>query len=430
MINEKTFFIKTYGCTSNKSDSEIMIALLEKNGYRRTKLNEARYLILNTCGVKQQTEEKIISALKKFSSLNSRIIIAGCLPRINIERIKKVIPSFSAIIDTRSIHRIVEVIKKIEEGKNNLIFFSDEPPIKPSMPKSLTNPIIGIIQISEGCNLGCSYCCTRFGRGRLYCYPKDEIIKEAKRLLSMGCKEIYLTSQDTGAYKYEDFTLVELINEISKIEGKFFVRVGMMNPVHAKRILDELVSSYQNKKIFKFLHLPLESGSDNILLKMKRGYKANDFISIVERFREKIPEITISTDVIVGFPGETEDDFSSTIKILEKIMPDIVNISKFGPRPGTEASRMKQLERKTINKRSSLLSEIVRKICLEKNEKWIGWEGNIIVDEKGKNQSWIGRNFAYKQVVINCNKNIFGKFVDVKIIGAAPTHLIGEIVKI
>lgn len=404
-----------------------MIGLLEDAGYSLTDLEKAEYVLVNTCGVKQPTEDRVISTLKRISSLNKKLIIAGCLPRINFERIVKTIPDFSAMLDPRSIHLIVEVVKRIDEGHTKLLVFSDEPAIKPSLPKHLLNPVIGIIQIAEGCSMACTYCCTRFARGATYCYPDDDIVNEANRLIKKGCKEIWITSQDNSAYNFKGVRLPDLLRKICKIEGEFFVRVGMMNPFHTKKMLKDLIESYLNGKVYKFLHLPLQSASIKILELMKRAYLPKDVIEIIESFSPSLPYLTLSTDVIVGFPNEDDEDFEDTIRFIRKIKPDIVNISKFGARPKTEASKLKQLPRDIIEKRCKELAQIVKEISYQKNLKWINWVGRCLIDEKGKKDTWIARNFTYKPVVVKSDQNLLGKFVDVEIVDVRSNYLIGKL---
>ena len=423
----KSFFVKSFGCSANRSDTEIMIGLLEDAGYSLTDLEKAEYVLVNTCGVKQPTEDRVISTLKRISSLNKKLIIAGCLPRINFERIVKTIPDFSAMLDPRSIHLIVEVVKRIDEGHTKLLVFSDEPAIKPSLPKHLLNPVIGIIQIAEGCSMACTYCCTRFARGATYCYPDDDIVNEANRLIKKGCKEIWITSQDNSAYNFKGVRLPDLLRKICKIEGEFFVRVGMMNPFHTKKMLKDLIESYLNGKVYKFLHLPLQSASIKILELMKRAYLPKDVIEIIESFSPSLPYLTLSTDVIVGFPNEDDEDFEDTIRFIRKIKPDIVNISKFGARPKTEASKLKQLPRDIIEKRCKELAQIVKEISYQKNLKWINWVGRCLIDEKGKKDTWIARNFTYKPVVVKSDQNLLGKFVDVEIVDVRSNYLIGKL---
>ena len=425
----RKFFIKTFGCSANKSDTEAMIGLLEDAGYSLTNLKEADYVLINTCGVKQPTEDRVISTLKQISSLNKKLIVAGCLPRINFERIRKTIPNFSAMLDPRSIHLIVEVIRRINEGQDKLLIFSDEPSIKPSLPKHPLNPVTGIIQIAEGCSMACTYCCTRFARGSTYCYPDYEIVNEAHLLIEKGCKEIWITSQDNSVYNFKGTRLPNLLKKVCKIEREFFVRVGMMNPFLTRMILKDLIESYLDEKIYKFLHLPLQSASMRILELMRRGYSPKHVVEIIDLFLASFPSLTLSTDVIVGFPTEDDGDFEDTISFIQKIKPDIVNISKFGARPKTEASRFKQLPHDIVNKRCKELVQIVKEISYEKNLNWLDWAGRCLINEKGKKEgSWIGRNFAYRPIVVKSDQNLLGRFVNVEIIEAKSNYLIGRLV--
>jgi MiaB-like tRNA modifying enzyme len=260
----------------------------------------------------------------------------------------------------------------------------------------------------------------------LFSYPVEKIVEDVRNTIRQRCKEIWLTSLDCGCYGF-DFgaNLVELLNEVCKIEGKFFVRVGMANPLHVRKILDGLIEVYKNEKIFKFLHLPIQSGSDRILELMGRGYTAKNFVEIVEKFRKEFPKLTLATDIIVGFPSENEEDFRSSMEIIEKIRPDVVNVSKFGAMPKTEAAKMKQLDRKIVNERSKILSELVKKITFEKNKAWIGWKGEVLIDEK-ITDGFVGRNFAYKPIVIKTKENLFGKFVNVEVVNATQNSLIAK----
>jgi len=201
----------------------------------------------------------------------------------------------------------------------------------------------------------------------------------------------------------------------------------MLNPRHVIPILSKLIKSYKSDNVFKFLHLPVQTGSDRILKKMNRGYKAEDFVEIVERFRRLIPDITVWTDIITGFPEETENDFELSVKIVEMTRPDFVNISKFSSHHNTPASKLKQVSSELKKERSRLLTDMTKKISKEKNEKWIGWKGTVLIDEfNRKRQNWIGRNFAYKPVAVLTKERLrLGQFVDVEIIDAKPSCLIG-----
>lgn len=197
----------------------------------------------------------------------------------------------------------------------------------------------------------------------------------------------------------------------------------MMNLTHIKHMLDDLIDLYKSGKIFKFLHLPVQSGSNRILKRMNRGYSIRDFKNIVKKFKEEFSFLTLSTDVIVGFPSEKNNDFQKTVDLIKKIKPDIINISKFGSRPGTKAAKMEQLPRRTINDRTKKLVNLVEKIKLNNNQKWLNWEGEVLIDEVGKKGGVIGRNFAYKPVL---TEGGLGTFREVKIKSVRPTYLIGN----
>jgi len=421
----KKVFLESYGCSANLSDSEAMAGLLKEKGFEivnSSKNSDAN--IINTCIVKTPTEQRMIFRIKELTKLKKPLIVAGCMPKTSQRVIEKLNPDAS-MIGPDSIEGIVSVLLNTLEGKK-ILFLKDLREPKICLPKIRSNPIIDITPIAIGCLGSCAYCSVKFAKGRLFSYPKEKILEEVGAAVKTGCKEIWITSQDNSCYgKDIGSSLPELLNEICKIDEEFFVRVGMMNPMHAKEVLDELIEVYKNEKIFKFLHLPVQSGSNKILEKMKRGYNIENFIEIVQKFRKEIPGLTLSTDVIVGFSGESEEDFNQTISLIEKIKPDIVNISKFGARPKTEAAKLNQLDVKTVNERSSILHNLVKKITLENNRRWIGWKGKALVDEK-TNTGFIARNFAYKPTVIKTKENIFGKMVEVEVEDATANCLIAN----
>jgi MiaB-like tRNA modifying enzyme len=419
-------FASVFGCPSNVADYEIALGLLKNAGFEIVKSpEEADLNIIFTCVVKEQTFQKMVFKIKEFTKLKKPLIVTGCMAKSDSKLIEKINPKAS-ILTPDNIEKIVEAINIAMKGKKVLFLENVNKP-KLNLPRCRRNPLIGIVQISKGCLLNCSYCYEPY-RGKFFSYPLNEIVEEVRRTVKNGCKEVWITSLDNGCYGFDiGLDLADLLNEICKIDEKFFVRVGMMNPLHIKKFLNKLIEAYQNEKIFKFIHIPVQSGSNKILKLMRRGYKASDFIQIVKKFREKIPLITISTDIIVGFPHENERDFKSTIQLIEKTKPDMVNISKFGARFGTEAAKMEQLDRKVVNERSSFLTNLVKKISLENNSKWIDWEGEIFVDEIGKTNTLIGRNFAYKPVVIK-ERGSLGKFMNVEIFDANPSCLFGKII--
>ncbi len=406
-------YIETYGCAANRNDSEIMAGLLMERGHEMTSdPSTAEVIIVNTCIVKHTTEEKIKSRIRALKKLypSKRIIIAGCMVTGEPEIAKGfVLP----MIGPRSISKVSDVV----EGKIHAAL--NEWSEKPTLPSKSRFPI-KIIQLSEGCLGNCSYCITKFARGRLKSYKPEVVVDAVKKAVTHGYKEIWLTSQDNSSYGMDIGTnLHELLERILSVEGDFKIRVGMMNPAFLK---DFDVEIFKDERVFKFVHIPVQSGSNRILGLMKRGYTVEEFEKVVKSFR-KIPGITLWTDVIVGFPTETEEEFNETVELIKRIKPDFVNVSRYSNRPGVEARKLKQIPTEVKKERSRLMSKLVDQIAFEKNRSWIGWEGEILIDEYAHG-NFIGRNFAYKPVVLEDGE--LGATVNVKIVDAAATHLKGE----
>ncbi|MBN1156335.1 tRNA (N(6)-L-threonylcarbamoyladenosine(37)-C(2))-methylthiotransferase [Candidatus Woesearchaeota archaeon] len=404
--------IKTFGCSANLHDSEVVAGLLKEAGYVvADNPEEADILIISVCTVKGETKALKEIRKAKESFAEKRIVVAGCFT----EKVRK---NFSELeyIETNIITGIVDFLEKrkldIKKTKINL-------------PKIRKNPVISIVPISSGCKNKCSYCSVKLIKGELKSYPKEEILKEVKQSIGEGCKEIWITSQDNSVYGldiYKKISLPALLKEIISLKGNFFVRIGMMNPDKTARMKKELAEVLKSDKVFKFIHIPVQSGSDRILKLMKRKYSVNNFISLVEYFREEIPGITISTDIIVGFPTETENEFNESIKLIKKIKPDVLNISRFMKREGTEAARLKQIPGGIIKSRSRTMTKVFNSIALNKNREWIGWKGSVLIDEKGKNNTSVGRNIYYRPVIIN-KKLHPGKIANVKIFSATGCDL-------
>ncbi|MBS3055263.1 MAG: tRNA (N(6)-L-threonylcarbamoyladenosine(37)-C(2))-methylthiotransferase [Candidatus Aenigmarchaeota archaeon] len=418
-------FIETHGCSANFSDSEIMSGILKENGFELVKTEaESDLNIINTCIVKTPTEQKMIHRIKKMTKTNKPLVVAGCMTKTEQSVIEEINPQAS-LIAPNSAHEILETVNNTLDGHRIVTLASPSTP-KINLPKVSTQPFVSIIQILNGCTSRCTFCQTKFARGELFSYPLDLIIKEVREAKNSGFREIWLTSQDNSCYGLENgINLSVLLEEIGKVGGDFFVRVGMMNPLHLKKFLPRLVESYNNEKIFKFLHLPLQSASDSVLRSMRRGYSVKDFLYFVDSFREKIPEICLSTDIIVGYPTESDGDFKKTVDLVKKVRPDVTNISKFWPRMGTEAAKMPQIDRKNINKRTQKLHKIARKISLEKNKQWIGWKGKIFISERVE-KGFLGKNSSYKYVFVESEENILGKKISVKISDASTNFLISE----
>ena len=421
----KAVYVENHGCAANRFDFEVMLALLARAGNRLTRrAGEADIIFMNTCGVKKPTEDRMIERLRFLRRLGKPIIIAGCLPRINSDAIIEAVPDYSAMLDPQSVDKVLLALKAAERSEKNRIFFSQKSPLKLDLPKMRLNRCVEIVPISEGCSGACAFCCVRFARGTLFSYPKEAIVRRVGEAVAEGAKEVWITSQDAGSYGLDTQTsLAEMLSECCKVEGKFLIRVGMMNPDQVLRMLPEMIDAYKDEKIFKFLHLPVQSGDNEVLRRMNRRYAVEEFKAIVDSFRKAMPEITLATDVICGFPGESEEAFGGTLRLIEEAHPDVVNISKFFPRLNTPAERMRQIPVDEVKNRSLKLTRLVREMFSKRNQRWLNWEGEILVDERGKGASWIGRNFAYRPIVVKSREDLLGKFMRVKVVKAYRTYL-------
>jgi len=350
----KKIYIKTWGCQANIADSEAMAGLLKQNNYEVTNSEEeADYIVANTCSVKNSSQSKELHYIKEKSK-TKKVVVGGCLTKTL--DIRKYAPEVTAIFDTNSILKIPDVLEKEEDH------FSDvkENRLDASVIRKDKN--IGIISIAEGCLNSCTFCATKLARGNLRSYRIGDIKRRVEKTVQEGCRKIYLTSQDNGCYGFDIKTnLPELLDELTTIEGDYIIRVGMMNPWHLAKILPQLLKSYKSEKIMKFLHAPVQSGSEKILKHMKRIHTVENYKEAVKKFRKQFPEISIATDIIVGYPLETEEDFILTYNLIKETRPEVLNISKFSSRPGTKAAELKQLPSEIIKERSVKLNSLYQK---------------------------------------------------------------------
>jgi MiaB-like tRNA modifying enzyme len=415
-------WIEAYGCSANMADSEMISGLLKDAGYEIANAkSESSLNLIVTCSVKDTTEHKMMSRIRTMVKSGKPLVIAGCLPKADKLKIESSSPSAS-LIGPNSIDKAPDAVRSALSG-GRLVALKDSPRDKVNIPRIRLNPVVSIVEIANGCMSECTFCQTKIAKGWLRSYRIGDIVRQIKADIQSGCKEVWLSSTDNGCYGRDiDSNLVDLLQECCSIGGSFKIRVGMMNPMYLPEILDRMVCLFsENDKLFKFLHIPVQSGSDRVLRKMKRGHTSKIFIDAVQAFRGRIPEMTISTDIIVGFPSETDDDFKQTVDLLERTQPDIVNISRYAARPGTQASQWREMKvsSQISKKRSEYLHTLTRRIAKKRNSLWQEWQGQIVVDEVGKVIQ--GRNYAYKPVVITSTQNVvdnrilLGDTVSVKI---------------
>jgi len=418
----KKFYLETYGCKLNQSDSELIKGILKEEFKEVSSPNEADFIIINSCGVVEKTERKIIKRIKSFGK--KKVILAGCLPIINQDCSRELV---AGIIGPKDIPLIKEAINNVLKGEkffkiskkrlNKAKFF----PLK----ERKRNKVSAIVPIAEGCLGNCTFCITKKARGKLNSFKMEDILKEIELLVSTGYKEIQLTSQDAILYGLDkgEFLLPELLNKITKIEGDFKVRVGMMNPSFTKKATKDLIKVFRSDKIYKFLHLPLQSGDDGILKEMKRQYEVEDFLTIVKEFRKNFKDSLIATDIIVGYPGESEEAFENTFKVVKDIKPEIVHIFRFSKRDGTKAALLKDFPDRIKKERSRALTKLCREINLKENKKFLGKKFEVLVAEKRKN-NFIGRLPSFRAVILKEGK--LGEFQKVRISDFRKNYLVGE----
>jgi threonylcarbamoyladenosine tRNA methylthiotransferase CDKAL1 len=415
-------WVEAYGCASSFADSEMISGLIVNGGHTLAhSTSDADLNLIVTCSVKDVTADKMIGRIKKLRS--KPLIVAGCLPKAEKSTVEK-FSSYASMLGPNSIGKTLDVIDFTLKGKKR-IELEDSDVSKVGLPKVRLNPVVGIIEIASGCMSECTFCQTKISKGDLRSYRIGDIIRQIKYDIDDGCKEIWLSSTDNGCYGLDIGTdLPGLITTVGEVNRDFMIRVGMMNPMYMPRIRDGLLKAFENDKVFKFLHIPVQSGSDKVLRDMKRGHTTKVFKDISQGFRKKFGMFTMSTDIIVGFPSESEDDFEQTVELVRETRPDVINLSRYSARPGTEAAKMKQVDVFEVKRRSKIVFELAKKIAYERNREWLGWKGEVLFDETSDGVIK-GRNFAYKPVVISEDVKL-GEKIKVEIVKVTQFGLYGK----
>jgi len=416
-------FVEAYGCSASFADSEMISGLIVNGGHTLAKdSSESDLNIVVTCSVKDSTANKMMHRIRSLKS--KPLVVAGCLPKAEKSTVEKITEKAS-LLGPNSLGKTLQVIDSTLRGIR-YVALEDSDLSKVGLPKVRLNPVVGIVEIASGCMSECTFCQTKLAKGDLASYRIGDIVRQVETEISEGCKEIWLTSTDNGCYGFDiDTDLPTLVKAVSEIPQDFMIRVGMMNPMYMPRIKEELIKSYDSDKVYKFLHIPVQSGSDKVLNDMKRGHTVQTVREVIKKAKERFADFTISTDVIVGFPSETKKDFEKTVELINEIRPDMVNLSKYSARPGTEAAEWDQIETAEVKSRSKVIFDLINQISLENNQKWIGWKGKVLFDEE-TNEGIKGRNFAYKPVVVKEEIKI-GQTRIVEIVDATTRSILGKI---
>lgn len=418
-------FVEAYGCSASFADSEMISGLILNGGHTlASNSSESDLNLIVTCSVKDATANKMIHRIKSLKA--KPLIVAGCLPKAEKSTVEKFTENNASMLGPNSLGKTLQVIDTTLSGRRQ-IALEDTDVSKVGLPKVRLNQTVGIVEIASGCMSECTFCQTKLSKGDLSSYRLGDIVRQVKTEIKEGCKEIWLTSTDNGCYGFDIGTdLPSLVDSVTEIPEDFRIRVGMMNPMYMPRIKERLLDSFENEKVFKFLHIPVQSGSDKVLHDMKRGHTARTFKETVREARKRFGDFTISTDIIVGFPSETKEEFEKTVELLDETKPDVVNLSRYSARPGTDAAEMEQVDVAEVKRRSKIIFDQINEISSESNKKWIGWKGSVLFDEK-TDEGIKGRNFAYKPVFVQDKVGI-GEQHTVKITSATTNRLVGKIV--
>ena len=431
------YYITTMGCQLNENDSEKLAGIVEGMGFEKTeKLEEADLIIYNTCCVRENAEERLfgkLGELKKQKEEKGTIIaIGGCMMQepAMLEKIKKSYNYTDIVFGTHTLHKFEEDLKKVlENGKKVRDVIDIDGEVIEDLPIKRNDNFKASVTIMYGCNNFCSYCIVPYVRGRERSRAPEKILEEVEMLAKEGYKEITLLGQNVNSYNgRENYKFANLLNDVCKIDG--IERVRFISP-HPKDFTDDVIEAIANNpKIARVLHLPLQSGSSAVLKKMNRKYTKEQYLKLVDKIKTRIPDVVLSTDIIVGFPGETEEDFEDTLDVVRKVNYEQVFMFIYSRREGTIADKMEnQIPEEIKHKRFDRLKELFDSRVSENNQKYIGTTQKILVDGYSKNdkETLTGRTDTNKVVNFKGNEELIGKIINIKITEEHKWYLSGEI---
>ncbi|MBN2815834.1 MAG: tRNA (N6-isopentenyl adenosine(37)-C2)-methylthiotransferase MiaB [Campylobacterales bacterium] len=428
----KSLFIETLGCAMNTRDSEHMIAQLqEKEGYEITQeVREADLILINTCSVREKPVQKLFSELGVFNKKkkpSAKIGVCGCTASHLGDEIIKRAPYVSFVLGARNVSKITEVLHKDKAVEIDINY--DESQF--AFDDFRSSPYKAYINISIGCDKKCTFCIVPKTRGEEISIPNNLILQEAQRAVNKGAKEVFLLGQNVNNYgrrfsgNEEKINFTELLRRLSKIEGLERIRFTSPHPFHMD---DEFIEEFaKNPKICKSMHMPLQSGSTEILKAMKRGYTKEWFIDRVNKLRKECPEVSISTDIIVAFPGESDEDFADTIDVMKQVRFDQIFSFKYSPRPETEAQYLPEIDPEIASDRLSYLQALHTEILDEIQATSLGKEYRVYFEELIRDGYVSGRSDNNLVIKVKGSEELLGEFRDVKITAIGRTILTGEI---
>lgn len=437
------YYILTMGCQLNENDSEKLCGMLENMNYEKTEdVTNANFIIINTCCVRENAEEKLFGKLgeyKKIKEKNNAIIaICGCMMQEKhiIEKLNKSYPYVDIIFGTHTLHKLPENVYKILlDSKKVQDILDIDGEIYEGLPIKRSDDKKASVTIMYGCNNFCTYCIVPYVRGRERSRKPEDILKEIKQLAEEGYKEITLLGQNVNSYNGGEingnkYTFANLLREVNEVEGIEIIR--FVSP-HPKDFKEDVIEAIKDcKKVSRIIHLPLQSGSTTVLKKMNRKYTKEQFVQLAEKIRKEIPEVVFSTDIIVGFPEETEEDFEDTLDVVRTVNFEQIFMFIYSRRVGTPADRMEnQIPEEVKHKRFNRLKALFEEQIQQNNKKYIGTVQNVLIEGKSKNNENMltARTSTNKVIILNGDESLIGKIARVKIVSEHMWYLKGELEK-
>lgn len=406
------YYVESYGCTMNRGEGRELAEDLASLGFEEaSSADDADMVVLNTCTVVETTEKHMLSRIADLRSKGKEIVVTGCMAKAQPNRIEIRLPD-APIIPPEDYGTFKERMQGRYgiQGCATSVDFGSE----------------AILPIAQGCLGNCSYCITKVARGDLRSYSPDRLLHRYDSFLEHGTREILVTAQDTAAYGQDiGTTLPELLRSMLSREGDYRLRIGMADPQSVFRVQEDLCELMDDERIYRFLHIPVQSGSDDILRRMRRKYTVEKFFELVDYLRAAVPDISIATDLICGFPGESDEDHAKSVELVKTLHGDTVNITRFSSRPGTDAAKMEQVHGRISAERSAELTIVKNSTELDVNNTLVDRTFGALATEKGK-EGTILRTNSYRPVVVRDDIPL-GTFTDVTVTEARPTYLLGTI---
>ena len=437
----KKLYIQTYGCQMNQYDSERIAQVMSRVGYLQTdRIDAADLILLNSCSVRDKAEQKVYSALgswKEFKNYRDGVIIGvgGCVAQQEGENLLKRVPHLDLVFGTHNIQKLPEMVAQVETSRARpleISFYRDPAYMESNDGRPQVQGVKAFVTIMQGCNKVCSFCIVPHVRGREVSRPSGKIIAEIESLVARGVIEVMLLGQNVNSYgklTHGEISFAQLLGRVDAIEGLKRIRFTTSHP---QDLSPELIEAFATlKNLCEHLHLPVQSGSDTVLGRMRRGYMRQEYLDRIQRLRQRCPEVALSTDIIVGFPRETDEEFDATLELLERVGYDEIYSFMYSPRPQTVSAKIYEddVSGHVKKERLTKVQKFQREISLANNRRRIGAIEEILVDgsSKLKNGQIMGRTRNNRIVNVTSSENVVGQLLPIRITGATANSLLGEV---